>query len=170
MKRSFVPGSHIKVRHSAVVLALQQDARRYGGGLPELADQLGRNYGTLKNALCPTNYNSEPTAELLLDVIETTGGAQTIAAIARLGGMRAVAVPDNDVLPASKPELLRHLTATSGRCLAEFAEALGDGVVDADERARLVALLEQLAGQADRILARLRRQMPERSTPAGEQA
>lgn len=155
MKHSSNEQAHVKQRFRAVALAIQADARNYHGGLPDLADQLNRNYGSLRNALCPTTYNAEPTLSLLLETIEATGGDRTIAAIARIGGKRVVAA-DQDDTDDSPDSMLRKLTSKSGHLLSGFAEALEDGRLDSSEKAKLADDLDVLAAEIHNVLGRLR--------------
>lgn len=155
MKHSLNEQAHVKQRFRPVALAIQADARAYHGGIPDLADQLGRNYGSLRNALCPTTYNAEPTLSVLLETIEATGGDRTIAAIARLGGKRVVDA-DCDHSDDSPDSMLRKLTSKSGHLLSAFAEALEDGRLDSSEKARLADDLDLLAAEIHHVLGSLR--------------
>ena len=157
MKRTYTDRPHPKARFKAFFRGLQTDARSYPGGLPELAHQLGRNYGPVRNALCPTNTDAEPTMELVLEVIEATGAQQAAQAIARLAGMTALPIPH-----AGHGEALEvmqgfmSVVKEAGRLDMQAAEALEDGRLSAVERQTIAASLDALVSAAVEMRAMVR--------------
>lgn len=154
MKHSNSPREHVKRRFPSVFRALQADARDYHGGIHALADQLGRAYGGMKNALCPTNYDAEPTAELILDVIESGGGARTVTAIARLGCMTALPVFDiTSGEPADVCNAFLDVARRAGAVSTKTVEALADDRLTNTERDEIANMLDDLIGAAVQMRA-----------------
>ena len=157
MKRSSTDRPRPKARFKAVFMGLQADARSYPGGLPELAHQLGRNYGPLRNALCPTTTDAEPTMELVLEVIEATGGQQAAQAVARLAGMTALPIPHaghgeaHEVMGG-----FMSVVKEAGKLDMQTAEALEDGRLTAVERQAIAASLDALIAAAVEMRAMVR--------------
>lgn len=157
MKHSNRQRQHVKQRFPAIFRSLQADARDYHGGLPALADQLGRAYGGMKNALCPTNCDSEPTAELIFDVIEATGGHRTVTAIARLGGMTALPLCEmSHGEPADVCAAFLDVARRAGAVSARTVEALADNRLTSAERDEVANLLDDLIGAAVQMRALVR--------------
>ncbi|WP_341649964.1 phage regulatory CII family protein [Thauera humireducens] len=157
MKHSNKPRKHVKERFQAVFRSLQADAREYPGGLPALSDQLGRAYGGMKNALCPTNYDSEPTAELIFDVIEACGGHRTVTAIARLGDMTALPMCQmSHGEPADVCNAFLDVARRAGAVSARTVEALADDRLTSAERDEVANLLDDLIGAAVQMRALVR--------------
>ena len=157
MKHSKQPRPHVKQRFPAVFRALQADARDYPGGLPALSDQLGRAYGGVKNALCPTNYDAEPTAELIFDVIEAGGGQRTVTAIARLGDMTALPMCDlGHGEPADVGNAFMGVVRRAGAVNQRTVEALSDNKLTSMERDEVANLLDDLIGAAVQMRALVR--------------
>lgn len=157
MKRSIADRKHPKERFRAFYMSLQSDARSYPGGLPELAHQLGRNYGPLRNALGPTNQDAEPTMELVLEIIEATGGQQSAQAIARLAGMTALPIPHAGHGEATEVMSgFMSVVKEAGRLDMHTAEALEDGRLTAVERQAIAASLDALITAAVEMRAMVR--------------
>lgn len=145
MKRSVARRAHVKERYPSVFRSLQADARDYPGGLPALADQLGRSYGSLRNALGPTNHDSEPTLELFLEILEATGGARSIPATARLGDQTALPfVAHEEGSCAEAVRQFLEFVGHAGAVQAGVVEAVADGRLCSAERTELADLLDDL--------------------------
>lgn len=157
MKRSSTPALHVKQKRAAIFRALQADARDYAGGLPALAQQLGRNYASMRNALNPTNLDSEPTFELVLDVIESTGGARTVPAVAWVGDQTALPAPGLDEGTCEEvTAAFMKLVGKAGKLKVATVQAMADGRICTAERDDLADLLDKLiaSGVAMRALLR----------------
>jgi hypothetical protein len=157
MKRTYTDRPHPKARFKAFFMGLQTDARSYPGGLPELAHQLGRNYGPVKNALCPTHEDAEPTLELVLEIIEATGGQQAAQAVARLAGMTALPIPHAGHGEATEVMSgFMSVVKEAGRLDMQTAEALEDGKLSVIERQTIAASLDALISAAVEMRAMVR--------------
>lgn len=148
-------GVHVKEAHAAVVRALQADARHHPGGIQALAEITGRNYGTLRNQLCPTYVDTDLSAHVLLDVVELTGGRLTVPSVAMLGNQTAVPVADatagGSVVEVSQSFL--QAVHEVGILEARTVEALSDGRLSSSERADLVRMATGVIEAASRFRA-----------------
>lgn len=157
MKHAKSINLHVKSRFPAVFRALQADARDYPGGLPAVAEQLGRNYGSLRNAISPTNPNNEPTAELIFELIEACGAHRTVTAIARLGDMTAIPMCDaSGGEPADVGNAFMEVVQRAGAVNARTVEALADGRLSSSERDEVADLLDNLISAAVQMRAVVR--------------
>jgi hypothetical protein len=143
---SFTPAIrvHVKHRFASVFRALHGDAKRHADGISGLAVQLGKNPVVMCNKLNPDYLDSTPTAEDLLEVIEQAGARSAVQAIAQLVGLAAVELPPTDAAPTAVVPAFLELIRQCGSLMAEAAQDLADGRLDADERLRCAALLDAL--------------------------
>lgn len=145
MKRSATRRPHVKERWPSIFRSLQADARDYPGGLPALAEQLGRAYGSLRNAVGPTNHDSEPTLELYHEILEATGGPRCIPATARLGDQTALPlVAHEEGSCAETVAQFLEFVGRAGAVQAGVVEAVADGRLCSAERTELADLLDDL--------------------------
>lgn len=149
MKHGISSKPHVKERHRPVFLAAQADGRHYVGGMPAVAQQLGRNYGSIGNEYCPTTFNAQPTIGGFLDFIEITHAARTVQAVAMLAGMTAIPMPHGSSgTPSDVVAAFMHVVKEAGRVNERTAEALEDGRLDAQERADVGDYLDALIAAA----------------------
>lgn len=145
MKNAFASGLHLKEAHPGVVLALQADARNHPGGLPAIAEITGRNYGTLRNMLCPTFMQQEPPLSLVIDVIELTGGRRTVPAIAQTGNQTALPlVMAGEGTPDEVARAFLDVVGRAGKLEGRTVEALADRLLVTRERVEMVELADDM--------------------------
>ncbi|NTV11077.1 MAG: hypothetical protein HGA47_09930 [Zoogloea sp.] len=137
----------VKDRFRPVFVALQADAKRFDGGIAELARLMGRNPQVVSNMLNP-NSDATPTAEVVLDVIELAQATTAVNAIALLVGQAAVDVSVMDRSPRQALEVFMTLVQDAGAATKRAAAALQDGRLDARERNELGPLLDALIAAA----------------------
>lgn len=135
---------HVKDRFPAVFLAWGSAAKRYPGGITEFAHQAGRNPVLMMHRLNCNNADHVPTLEDLLLSLETMQPEGLLNALALLAGRVTVPLPDAPRAPREVVQAFLELAKRAGDATALAADALGDGRLDADERARLGPLLDSL--------------------------
>ncbi len=141
---------HPKAKFRAVFVSLHGDAKRYPGGITALAHELGMIPAVLADKLSPNIFDKVVTARELLEVFERTRSVATANALALLIDRTTVPVGDAHASPREVVQAFMALTRRASEALANGAEALEDGRLDADERAELEPLVagtlcEQLA-------------------------
>lgn len=147
---------HPKVKFRAVFVALHGDAKRYPGGITALAHELGMLPAVLADKLSPNIYDKVPKANELLEVFERTRSVATGNALALLIDRTTVPVGDAHASPREVVQAFMGLTRRASDALAHGAEALEDGRLDADERAELEPLVDELVSAAVAFRAFLR--------------
>ena len=139
---------HPKTRFRAVFVSLHGDAKRYPGGVTALAHELGMNPAVLADKLSPNIFDKVPTVRELLEVFERTHSVPTANALALLLDRTTVPVAVAHQAPRDVAMSFLSLVKQAGAATSMGADALVDGALDADERAALGPLLDDLISAA----------------------
>lgn len=147
---------HPKDRFRSVFVALHGDAKRHPGGVTAMAQEMGVNPQVLADKLNPNIGEKVPTVRELLEVFERSGSVATGNALALLIDRTTVPVGDAHASPREVVQAFMGLTRRASDALAHGAEALENGRLDADERAELEPLVDELVSAAVAFRAFLR--------------
>ena len=147
---------HVKELFRGVFVALRADMKHRDGGASAVADECGFNAVVLNHKLSPDYRDDTPTLEQFLTVIERGECKRAVAAVAALVGQAAIDVPAGDVCPKSVIAAFMALLAQAGKLTAQGATDLADGRLDAAERERQAAMLDELIPAAVQYRAVLR--------------
>ena len=139
---------HPKARFRAVFVSLHGDAKRYPGGVTALAHELGMIPAVLADKLSPNIFDKVPTVRELLEVFERTHSVPTANALALLLDRTTVPVAVAHQAPRDVAVSFLGLVKQAGAATAMGADALVDGALDADERAAMGSLLDDLISAA----------------------
>lgn len=144
----FTPGrEHVKAHFRAFFVALHSAAKRWPGGITELAHITGRNPVVLADKLNANQLDKVPTLEEALLVLELVQPPAALNALALLANRVTVPVPESGRCPAEVVGSFLALVEQISRVTGRAAEAVADGRVDAAERAELAPLLDALLAQ-----------------------
>jgi len=147
---------HVKERFRPVFTALSSEAKHFPGGIAELARATGRNGIVLANKLNPNQLDAQPTAEDLLELIETIGARRTVNSIARLAGQVAVDVVEAAQSPREVMAAFMRVVKDAGALNERTVEAMEDGRLDPAERCDIGSLLDELIAASVEMRALVR--------------
>lgn len=139
---------HPKERYRPFFVALHGAAKRWPGGITELAHITGRNPKMLADRLNPNLLDKMPSAEELLLALELVRSAAALNALALLADRVTVPVQVSDRGPGEVVRSFLSLVRRASNVTGRAASAVEDGRVDADERAELLPLLDELVASA----------------------
>lgn len=149
---------HVKVAHQQFFVALHKDIKLHPGGYPALTDELGYDgpnaHVQLSSRFNPTDMEHKPTAQDLLDVLETlrAGYAQNI--ISRYGSYR-MNFSKQGMTEADRAAFCLRQIGELADVIRAKSEAVADGRVDRREHReianRLRPLLPELTAFCDAV-------------------
>lgn len=139
---------HPKERFRPFFVALHGAAKRWPGGITELAHHTGRNPKMLADRLNPNLLDKMPSAEELLLTLELVQSSSALNALALLAGRVTVPVQVSDRAPREVVSCFLSLVERISAVMGRAAPAVSDGRVDASERAELLPLLDELLASA----------------------
>lgn len=132
-----------KCRFRAVFVALHGSAKRYPGGISALAAELGVSAVGLADRLHPDHLDKMPSLREFLGVYERSRSASAANSFALVVDRTTVPVMTGEAAPAVMAAFV-DLARRASEAVAGVAEGLADGRLDADERARLAPLFDDL--------------------------
>lgn len=141
----FTPGrEHVKTHFRGFFVALHSAAKRWPGGIADLAHITGRNPVVLADKLNPNLMDKAPTLEEALLMLELVQPTAALNALALLAHRVTVPVPESGRCPSEVVGSFLALVEQIGHVTGRAAEAVADGWVDAEERSELAPLLDAL--------------------------
>lgn len=139
---------HPKERYRPFFVALHGAAKRWPGGITELAHHLGRNPKVLADRLNPNLLDKMPHLEEVLLALELVRSPGALNALSLLAGRITVPVQVSDRAPREVVSSFLSLVERTSVLAGRAAVAVADGRVDADERAELLPLIDELLAGA----------------------
>ncbi len=147
-KARFTGGSeireHVKTHFRAFFSALHSGAKRWPGGITELAHMTGRSPVVLADKLNPNQMDKVPTLEEALVALELVQPVAALNALALLAGRVTVPVPESGKSPREVVSTFLALARRAGEATGLGADAVADGWISPEERATLAPMLDEL--------------------------
>jgi len=151
-----VTAERFKSKHAALIRTLQAEARRFPGGYVEIGAAIDRSPQVIANALNPNDKDAAPTADMLIDVIELVQARGTLGVLAAHMGLALVEVKPVDGAQESDSAGFTRLVHEMGDVMTAMTEAMADGRITSEERARLIKeyndLIEAAVANRNRLV------------------
>lgn len=139
---------HPKERYRPFFVALHGSAKRWPGGITELAQIIGRNPRVLADKLNPNLLDKVPQLEEVLFTLEMVQSPAALNALCLIAGRISVPVQVSDRAPREVVSSFLALVERTSALVGRAADAVADGRVDADERAEILPLIDELLTHA----------------------
>lgn len=143
-------GRTFKQEYPSLFLALQDDAKKYPGGISALCERIGGSYSTLANGLNPFHESNPPSLEKIIKIIGLAQAEQAVFEICRLVGKvpMDIDLASDGIDDESQIKKFLLTVSKASDFISKGSQHASDGRFDAQEKRELQSMLKKIIQNA----------------------